>query len=201
MPPGAPRTPRAVPRRLPGPRPFPEGEVHRVFFVLVHLHPGPRDHSIQATATQLTVSRAPVHPEVYVAAGRVSVLFIHQVCDGIDDGGDLLGGPGVDVGALHVQSVHGPEEFSDVLFGQFFNADTPFLSPLNYFVVDVGEILDVTDLVTQMLKVAAQYVKDYIAERVSHMGVGVGSHPTNVHLDGLTVGGNEVLRLTGKRIV
>ena len=152
-------------------------------------------------AAQFAVSLAAGHPEEHVGVHLVCVALVHQVRYGAGDGADLFGGPGIHVGPLHVQSVHGPEELFDIPIGQFVDGYILLLGPLDQLVVHVGEVLDVTHQVAPKLQVAPQHVERHVAQGVAHVGGGVGRHSANVHLDARRVGGGERLGLAGQGVV
>ena len=71
----------------------------------------------------------------------------------------------------------------------------------NYLVVHVGEVLDMLHLVSDVFQIAAQHIKYDVAQSVSHVSGGIGSHAANVHFDRLTVGRNELAFLAGQGVV
>ena len=176
----------------PGRAPFPQGEVHGVFLVLVYLDAAARLHPLQRAVAELAVAIAALHAEEDVAARGIGVAGVHQPADGLDDGADFLGGPRVDVCAADVQRVHGLEEVFNELLGQLGRFDALLLGPLDYLVVHVGEVLDVVHLEAQMLQIPAQHVEGDVAEGVADVGGGVGGDAADVHLDGVAVGGGEL---------
>ena len=201
VPAGPAGAPRTVPRGLSGPGLFPQGEVHGVLFVFVHLYPGAGLHPFQGAVTQLAVLGAALDLEINVTPCRVGVAAVDQRVDGFQNGADLLGGPGVDVGPLDVQGIHAAVKVINVLFGKVQSVYAPFLGPLDNLVVDVSEILDVPDVVPQVFQEPAQYVKGHVAKGVAHVSRRVGSHPADVHLDGVAVGGDELGNLSGQGVV
>ena len=192
VPAGTARPPRAFPRRLAGAGALPQGEVHGVFLVLVYLDATARLHPLQGAVAQFAVALAALHPEEDVAARGVGVAGVHQPADGLDDGADFLCGAGVDVGAANVQGVHGREEVVNELLGQFGGFDALLLGPLDYLVVHVGKVLDVVHLKTEMFQIPAQHVEGDVAEGVADVGGRVRGDATDVHLDGVAVGGGEL---------
>ena len=168
--PGRARPPGALPRWLAGTGALPEGEVHGVFLVLVDLNAAARLHALQGAVAELAVALALLHAEENVPPGGVGVAGTHQPADCLDDGTDLLRGPRVDVGASDVQRVHGPEEIVDVPFCQFRRLDALLLGPLDDLVVDVGEILDMANVVSEVFQVPSQDVEGDVAEGVADVG-------------------------------
>ena len=161
--PGRARPPGALPRRLAGASPLPEGEVHGVFLVLVDLDAAAGLHALQGAVAQLTVAVAPLYPEKHVSAGGIGMARSNQLADGRYDRADFLRGLGVDVGTADVQGVHGLEEIVNEPLGQLRGFDTLFLGPLDDLVVDVSEVLHVLNVVSLILQIAAQDVESDIA--------------------------------------
>jgi 3D (Asp-Asp-Asp) domain-containing protein len=80
------------------------------------------------------------------------------------------------------------EEIVDVTVYQVFRGNTFVRGPLDYLVVNVGEVLDVAYLVTLVLKVTSQDVEDDVAKGVADVGGGIGGNSADVHFDCLPVG-------------
>ena len=188
-----PRPPGAFPGRFAGFGAFPEDEIHRVFLVFVHLDAGAGDHTIQGAVAEFAVVVLAGDAEIDIAGGRVGVAAFNEAGDGVDDAGNLPGGAGIDGGALDVEGVHSAEIVADEFLRQRVGGYARFLGAADYLVVNVGEILDVPDFVPAVFQVAAQGVKNHIAEGVAHMGGRVRGDAAHVHLDQIAVGGDEFL--------
>ena len=159
----------------PGRGALPQGEVHRVLFVLVYLDAAARLHPLQSTVAQLAVALAALHAEEHVTARGVGMAGVHQPADGLDDGADFLGGAGVDVGAADVQRVHRLEEVANELLGQLGGFNALFLGALDYLVVHVGEVLDMVHLETEMFQISSKHVEGGgdVAQGMADVGRGV----------------------------
>src|SRR5690606_1440515 len=148
VPTGPTRAPGRVPMGLAWLGALPQGEVERVALGLVRLDPGAAAHLVGVTARQPAVVLVGADGEVDVAAGLIGHPLVDEDLDQILHPGDVLGGPGLDVGIgspqasialaeplLHLGGIGG-----DVLagLGRLFDD----------LVLDVGDVADEGDVVT-----------------------------------------------------
>src|SRR3989304_6320867 len=94
---------------------LPEYEVTGVLLALARLDAGAGEHRVEVAGGQLAVVRLAPDAEVDVAVRLVGVAALDEALDHPDDGGDLVGGAGVDVRLLDVERRHVLEELLDVL--------------------------------------------------------------------------------------
>ena len=92
---------------------------------------------------------------------------IDQAADCVNDPWNLPGRSWILRSTLDVQRIHGVEVIIDVFGNEFIFADAPLPGPLNYLVVDVGEILDVANLVPVVFQVATQRIEYHVAQSMA----------------------------------
>ena len=80
------------------------------------------------------------------------------------------------------------EKLVGVLLGQRQRVDAAVEAALDDLVVNVGDVLDVVDVVAGVLEVAAQHVEDHVTHGVADVSVGVGGDAADVHLHGVSLG-------------
>ena len=199
--PGPTRSPGAFPRGLTGFGALPQDEIHGVFFILIHLDARAGDHAVQSPVAEFAVVVLAGHAEIDVAGGGISMASINQPGNGVDDPWNLAGGSGIFGRPLDVQRVHRMEVVADEFFDQLVLGDAGLLCPLDYLVVDIREVLDMTNLVSLVLEITPKGVKDHVAERVPDVGGGIRGHSAHVHLDQIAFGGNELLDLSAQGVV
>ena len=197
VPSGEPLAPRAVPSHQPvGPCLLPQGEVLGVAFVRVDLEllAMARPELVERVARELSVfgERADVVVDGPVDLVRVAVL--DQTFRELDHLGDVLGGLGVDVdrqdvdGGFILQPGIGVE-LSDLrralalrLGGQL-HAVLALVEGVVAHVPDVGDVLDGTNLVAQVLQGPPQDVREEEAAQVADVGVAVDGRAAGVDAD------------------
>jgi hypothetical protein len=206
VPAGPSGAPGAVPGRLAGLGGLPEGEVHGVLLALAGLHSGAGHHVVQVAPGELPVVVLPLHPIVDVAVllprrrrGRVRVAPLDERLDHLDHLRDFLGGAGVLVGGQDVKSPHVLEVAVDEALSQLRLVDFQAGGPGYDAVVDVSEVLDVTDAPASVLQVTAQHVEDDVAHGVADVVLVVRGHAADVHPHGVAQR-DELLFLTCKSV-
>ena len=104
VPAGPPWAPGAFPLRLAGLGRLPKGEVHRMLlFVPAFLHPACFGRQVaEVSVAELTVFGKAGYTEIDIAPRLIGVTLLDQACNDLDDFGDFLSRPGVNVGSFHV---------------------------------------------------------------------------------------------------
>src|SRR3972149_3765902 len=143
------------------------------------LDAGAREHGIEVAGGQLAVVRLAPHTEVDVAVGLVGVAALDEALDHLDDGGDLVGGAGVDVRLLDVERRHVLEELLDVLLRHLVDGEPFGAGAVEDVVLDIGEVLDVADFDAAVLQVAAGGIEDDVDHGVADVAGGGEVRPAN----------------------
>ena len=119
--------------------------------------------------------------EVDIAFGLVGDLIIDHRLDHLDDLGDFLGGPGIEVRGKDVESLHLFEVEADVPLGKLVNRFTLLGGAVDHLVVNVREVFDELDLVAAEFEVAPEDVEYDRPHGMSDVGLGVGREAADVH--------------------
>lgn len=109
---------------------------------------------------QFAVRGEAFHVEKHGAVGHVGVAVVDDALDHRDDLGDVLGGAGIERGALDAQRVGVFVIIGDGFLGQLLHGDAVAVGAGDHLVVDVGEVLHEGDFVAAELEIAAQHVED-----------------------------------------
>ena len=96
-----------------------------------------------------------------------------------------------------VEGVHRVEVVFYVFLNQLVFRNAGLAGPLDYLVVDIGEVLDVAHPVTLMFQIPTQRVKHHVAQRMAHVRRRIRRNAAHVQLHLVLVGWDEFLDLTG----
>ena len=197
MPAGPARSPGAVPCGFAGLLGFPEREIARILFGFVHINARARKQVFFAAAAELAVVGAAVHPKIDVAVHRIGVALRLQRLYHADYRRYLSGSPGVTMRAQDIQRVHLFVILLDIRFGELSRGYADVVGGLNYLVVNIGEVLDVRDVVALVFKVAPHYVEHYGHHSVADVRGRVGRDAAHIHAN-FAVGSGESLLFAGE---
>ena len=89
----------------------------------------------------------------------------------------------------------------DHAIGEGPNGFTVFNSTLDDFVVDVGDVANVCDLVAAGFEPALNNIKGHIGASVSDMTQVIHRHAANIHADMASLCGREIGNSAGQRVV
>src|SRR5687767_1510442 len=178
---GAPRPPRAVPRRLPRLRRLPEGEVERVALRLAHLDADARPKLVHVPPGELAVAGIAAHVEVDVAARGVGVTLVDEPAGQVDDLGDVPRRARIVGRRPEIQHLGIMEECFDVPLRDLLVRDPLLVRPGDDAVVDVGEVGDVGDDDPLRLEVSPDRVGGNGVPHVSDVRLVLDGHAADVH--------------------
>jgi len=105
----------------------------------------------------------------------------------------VLGGPRLRISRPDTEGLHVPTVSDYEALGQSGGIDILLLRPGDDFVIDVGEVLDVLDLVAGVSQVAADDVEDHRPAGVTEVAQVVDRHPADIHSHFPRSDGNELL--------
>ena len=200
MPAWPPVAPGARPGRLARLGCLPEREVGRVLLALVDLDPRASDQVVERAVRELAVVVVAEDAEVDVAVDDVGVALLDQPGDQLDDLVELAGREGVDGRAHDVELAHRLEVLVDVAGWQLAGILAQLSGAVDDLVVDVGEVLDVADVVAAEGQVAADHVEVDGRHAVPEMRARVWRDAADVHVDARRAGGPEVLLPSRERV-
>ena len=182
VPAGPARAPRRRPGRLARLGRLPQGEVERVFFGFVHLHPGPgpRAEVVEAAMHQVAVAGDLPDPQVHPRGRGIGLAPGHQALHEVDHLVHPLGGPGALVGGQHAERLHGLDVDRVPPGGQLGLGEALPVGPLDDLVVDVGDVGHVMHVEPPPLEVAAEDVVGESPAGVAQVGLVVHGGPAGV---------------------
>ena len=126
---------------------------------------------VDVLMAELAVGREALHVEIDGAVDDVGMAVVDDALDERDDLGDVLGGAGIERGALDAESIGVLVIVGYGLLGQLLYGDAVTVGPLDHLVVDVGEVLHESDFVAAELQIAAEHVENDEGTRVSDVEV------------------------------
>ncbi len=128
--------------------------------------------------------------KVHAIVGLVSVAFGDEVLGDANHVVHVLCATRVGIGSQDVQGIHVFVVGLDVSLDQSLPIAALFVGPVNDFVIDVGEILDVHDVVPAGFQPPVNEVKGEVAPSMPKMAAVVDRDATHVHrhLSGLESG-------------
>ena len=103
------------------------------------------------------------------------------------------------MGTLYIETVHIRKEVIDQSLCQFLCRDTEQIGVGDDLIVDIGEILNVLDIVSTIFQITSNSIENDIAHGVADVAVTVGGNPTDIHLN--WVARFELFLLLCKRIM
>ena len=198
--PGRPEAPGAVPGRLARLGGLPDGEVERVGLAGLGVDAHALRELVDALLAELAVLVEAAHAEVHAAVGRVGVVGADELADEVDDLGDGLGGPGLDVRARDPEPVGVHDVGGGVLLGHGRRVPPLGIGLVDDLVVHVGDVGDQRDVEAAVREPGAQDGEGDVGARVAdvHQVVDRGAAAVDAGLAG--VAGLERLLLLGQRV-
>ena len=132
---------------------------------------------------KLSVAVKILGAEIHIALRLIRIALINKGGDYIDDIVNVLGRLGMDVRLTDIEPLCIFPKFIDIFFGDLGELHALFIGSLDYFIVNIGEILNEFHLVAPVFKVAAQNVKNAKRARVSDMDIIIYGRAAGVHFD------------------
>ena len=202
VPAGASLAPRAFPVGFAGLGAFPEGEVQRVFLFVAGHDARAGTQVVGRAAGQLAVAGEGAHAEIHVAGRRgVGLAVGDEALGEVEHFLNVLGGPGLDVGADHAEAVHVLMVGLDVGFRDFGAGNALVVGALDDLVVHVGKIADEGDFIAFIAEQAHQDVERHRGTGMSDVRQGVGRDAAGVDAHQPLADGRERFLFSGHGIV
>ena len=193
--------PGAVPRRFTRFRAFPEGEVHGVVLAVVDFDAGAGHHVVEAAAAQFAIVGELFDAVIDVVVDDIGIALVNQGLDHVDDFRHVFRNAGVFVGPADMELVHDFEIRGDIAVGNRIPRDAFAVGSVDDLVVNVGEVLDVRDFITEVFQVALDDVPGDERTGVAHVGMVVRRDAADVHLDLARRNGDEGFFLTSQCVI
>ncbi len=183
VPAGTPRAPGGFPGRLSGFGAFPQGKVHGMAFEFSRRNTGAGAHFIHIALGEFQVVREALDRVIDIAAAGVGAAASDQTLHQGDDLADMLGRLRLDRRFQQAEGRHIFVKGADKLFGEEGAVDAAFVGAIDDFVVDVGVVADIGDVISGKLQIAVDDVKDDVGAGMTDMAVVINSNAADVHAD------------------
>ena len=119
--------------------------------------------------------------EIDAVVGNVSMALVDEVLRDANHVINVFRASGVNVGPKDVQSVHVLVVSIDVFFHEGLPIPIDFVRTMNNLVVNIGEVLDVVNIVAAGFKPPMNQVKSEVATCMSEVTAVVDGHAAHVH--------------------
>jgi len=185
-------------------RPSPHGlfgEIRLVFLAEVAHDAGFGMFVIRGTPRKLAVPLERAHVEIDVALDLVGRALLDQRGYHGNNLVDVLRRARCHRRRLDAERLHIIEVFLDVLFRDRLLGRAFFRGACDDLVVDVGEVLDVEDVIAEVLEIAADHVEGHRGPAVPEVAAVVHGRPADVHSHPPLFYGRERLFPVAERVV
>ena len=178
--------PGGLPVRLAGLRRLPQGKVHGVFLLLIHIDSGPCLQILQRLMGKAAVMAELFRPVVDISIGFIGIALVHQGLHHVNDGIHVLRGLGVDSSVVDAQRMGVLEILLDILLRHLLRGDALLIGPADNLIIHIGEVLGEGHAVPPVFQIAAQHVKNDDGPRVAHVNKVIhrGAAAVHFHLAG-----------------
>ncbi len=164
---------------------FPEGEVGCLFFIVfVGLDADTSDLFFDFDVGEFAVLREFANREVDAAVvSLVGESFVKEFLDEFDHFVDVLGGGRIVFGRLDAKGFKVLKECLFVFAGKLFEWDACGPRVTDGFIIHIGEVHNLGDVIAAVLKRPAQDIFERIGAEVTDVGIVVDGRATSIHTD------------------
>ena len=179
-----PFAPRGWPARFARLGHLPQHEVHRITLHVNHVHACTGLELVQILAGKRTVGWVRRHREHHVAVVRhIGVTALDQLLGDLNDFMNMVGRTRLAIRAQNIQGIKILVHFGDHAIHQRDKAFAIFISTFNDFVVDVGDVAHILQVIAQEAQVAGHHVERDKGTAMADMTEIVNRNTTHVHAD------------------
>src|SRR5208283_1363181 len=139
--------------------------------------------------------------EINIGSGLVRSALFDQFANDFDHLGNVLGRKRLKSWAQKTQAVHVFVEGPDIPIGDGAVVLPLLGCPPDYFIVDIGKVAYVGNLVVKTQKVAVNHVEYNGGARVSYMAQVIHGDPAHVHAYPSRLQRNEFLLFPGQSVI
>ena len=175
--------PRAVPERFAGFGALPEGEIHGMTLAVIDFDARAGFHVIQTAAAQMAVCCKILNAEIYIAVHHISVTFLDQRPDHIDNFLHVARYSRIEVHPANIQAIHHFEIRLDIPVGQFIPGNSRFRRSVDNLVIHIRKVLDMSHRQALPFKIAVNDIPDDKWAGIADMRMIIGRHAADVNLD------------------
>ncbi len=181
MPSGPALSPGTVPGRFTGLLGLPQGKVHGIAFLFIGVHPGPGLQLLKVLPGELPIVVKGRGVIPYIPIYLIGQSLFYEIFYKGYHFVYMLRSPGVDGGPLYSKAVGVFKVFLNKSLCQLCYSDFLFICPLDHLVVNIGEVLDIGYLVTLVLHISPEDVKDDKGAGIAYVKIVVHRRSTAIH--------------------
>nr|GEU28296.1 hypothetical protein [Tanacetum cinerariifolium] len=183
-------------------RRFPQHEVERIALAGVHIHALAGAQVVERLAGQAAIFGEVAHRVVDVAVrALVRQVFPFQLLDQRQHLRHVLGGARHQRGRQDAQRARVLVHVAGKAAGQLRDGLAVFHGAADDFIVDIGDVARVRDVVTGRQQPAVHHVERHHHAGVADVAVVINGHAADIHADFASLDGNECLLVTRQRVV
>ena len=139
--------------------------------------------------------------EIHIAAGLVCEALVYERADHCDDVLYILCCLGVNGSVPHIKSVRIGFVLGNVLLADLFEGGAFFVCAIDYLIVDIGEVLNIGDLVALVFKIASEHIEYADGTGVAYVNVVVNGGTACVNAEFALVQRDKFFFLSGESII
>ena len=161
---------------------LPQYKVERVFLGAGHGHTLAGTQIVERFTGEFAVTGELAHGEVDVAvAALIGQAFVFQRTDEVEHFLHVFGGAGFFGRSKHAEGIAVFVHGSNVTIRQLLNGFTTLVGAVNDFVVDIGNVAHVLDLITLCHQPAVDHIEHDHDPGMAQVTEVVNGHPADVH--------------------
>ena len=166
-----------------------------------HLYPGPRLHLLEVTPGEFQIAGKRLNGIIDVALGGVSVPLGDQCFDNTDDPADMVGGLRLHRRPGQAKAIHILIKSLNIPVGDRTVISPLLIGAIDNFVIDVGIVADVGNIVAGIFQVAKDDIERHAGAGMADMAIIINGYPADVHPDRAGGQRNKKLFFTGEGVV
>ena len=124
-----------------------------------------------------------LNAEIYIAVHHISVTFLDQRPDHIDNFLHVARNSRIEVHPANIQAIHHFEIRLDIPVGQFIPGNSRFRRSVDNLVIHIRKVLDMSHRQALPFKIAVNDVPDDKRAGIADMRMIIGRHAADVNLD------------------
>ena len=197
--------PRGIPVDFPWLSRLPQGKIQRIFFfshfILTNVLTGPDFQRVQRLPGKGAVVGKLTGPVVNVAGSFIRVALLNQGFNHFNNSRNIFRCPRVQGGRLHVERRRIGHKRRNVFFSQFRDGNPLFGRRFDHFVINIGKVRNIINLVAFKLQVAAHCIKGHNTPGIPDVNVIVHRWPTHIHIHHAWGQGRKFFFLAGQGVI
>ena len=180
---------------------LPDGKVHRVALVFVHLNARAALQILQVLTAELAVAGELLGVKVHAVPADVGQTLVDQLLHQRDDLRDVFGRLGVNGRGAHAQRFGVLEVFRDEALAQFLDGRALFVGAADHLVVNIGKVLHKGHVVTAPFQIAAQHIEHDDGARIADVNIVIDRRAAGVNAQLSLVQRDQFFLFAGHRVI